>query len=558
MRSDKLKKIAVRFLLTLLTSHLLAYSLTAAQPPDIEEQTRAIAAELRCPVCQNLSVADSPSELAQEMRALVKEQLEQGKSPEEIRKFFVSKYGDWVLLAPPAKGFGLLLWLLPAIGAVLGVLLVIIAMRRWVGRSKTDATAAAISPAPMPANVAPDSDSQREFLREERERIETEEKEIEFDFQSGKLSDADYAAMRRRLAAEAAAVGQKLASLPQQSAARVSARKSTAEKKPSMPADRRGLKGWQLATGAVFLLLLGLSLGALLMQATRPRSSDQDTITGGFLTGTSSGSPDALMAQGRAAFEKRDWPQAIDAFKKVLAIDANHPEANAYMGLMLVQAGHTDGAVAAFDRALAADPNSPVALWGKGMLLAQNGTDAAEARRLLEKVSGMMAPGPEKTEVENKIAELGKPGAVKNTAAPTKQPPPAQAQTPSPTKQQPQAQAQAAGGAIQGVIDVDPKSKAGVDPKAVLFIIAKSTSGAGPPLAVKKIDHPKFPFSYSVGPEDVMMPGSAFSGKLFISARLAKDGNIAAKEPGNMAGEYKKNPVDVGAKKIDFQLEPLR
>ena len=182
----------------------------------------------------------SPSELAQEMRALVKEQLEQGKSPEEIRKFFVSKYGDWVLLAPPAKGFGLLLWLLPAIGAVLGVLLVIIAMRRWVGRSKTDATAAAPSLSPTPPNVAPDNDSQREFLREERERIETEEKEIEFDFQSGKLSDADYAAMRRRLAAEAAAVGQKLASLPQQSAARVSARKSTAEKKPSVPADRRG------------------------------------------------------------------------------------------------------------------------------------------------------------------------------------------------------------------------------------------------------------------------------------------------------------------------------
>jgi cytochrome c-type biogenesis protein CcmH len=553
--SVKLKKIGVRFLLTLLTLQLLTYSLPAAQPPDIEEQTRAIAAELRCPVCQNLSVADSPSELAQEMRALVKEQLEQGKSPEEIRKFFVSKYGDWVLLAPPAKGFGLVLWVLPAAGAVLGLLLVVFVTRRWVRRNKTDGTAATSSLSAQ-ANVSPDSDN-REFLQGERERIETEEKEIEFDFQSGKLSDADYAAMRRRLAGEAAAVGQKLMALPQPLTAHASPRRSTAEKKSPVAADRRGLKGWQLITGAVFLLLLGLSLGALLMQATRQRSSDQDTITGGFLTGTSSGSPDALMAQGRASFEKRDWPQAIDAFKKVLAIDANHPEANAYMGLMLAQAGHTDGAITAFDRALAADPNAPVALWGKGMLLAQNGTDAAEARRLLEKVSSMMPPGQEKTEVENKIAELGKPGTVKNTAAPTKQSP-AQAQAAATAKQRPPAEAQAAGGAIQGVIDVDPKSKPAVDQKAVLFIIAKSTSGAGPPLAVKKIDHPKFPISYSVGPEDVMMPGSVFSGKLFISARLAKDGNIGNKEPGNMAGEYKKNPVDVGAKKIDILLEPMQ
>ena len=87
--------------------------LEAAPAPDIEEETRAVSAELRCVVCQNLSVADSPSEMAQQMRASVREQLQAGKSPQEIKDFFVSKYGEWVLLKPTDTGFNRLLWWLP-------------------------------------------------------------------------------------------------------------------------------------------------------------------------------------------------------------------------------------------------------------------------------------------------------------------------------------------------------------------------------------------------------------------------------------------------------------
>ncbi|MGH7810957.1 MAG: cytochrome c-type biogenesis protein, partial [Candidatus Binatia bacterium] len=71
--------------------------LDAASTPDVEDRTREIATELRCVVCQNLSVADSPSEMAQQMRAIVREQVEAGKSAQEIKEFFVSKYGEWVL-----------------------------------------------------------------------------------------------------------------------------------------------------------------------------------------------------------------------------------------------------------------------------------------------------------------------------------------------------------------------------------------------------------------------------------------------------------------------------
>src|SRR5262245_29050814 len=118
---------------------LLFFATSARAAADLDEQARQIAAELRCPVCQNLSVADSPSELAQQMRAVIQQQLKEGKTPEQIKTFFVSKYGEWVLLAPEPKGFSLLLWILPYAVVGAGVVLVLLVARRWVRRRQTSA-----------------------------------------------------------------------------------------------------------------------------------------------------------------------------------------------------------------------------------------------------------------------------------------------------------------------------------------------------------------------------------------------------------------------------------
>ena len=80
---------------------------------DREAQVREIAAQLRCPVCQGLSVGDSPSELANEMRSLIREQLQQGKTSAEVLDYFAQRYGEWILLAPPKRGFNLMIWVLP-------------------------------------------------------------------------------------------------------------------------------------------------------------------------------------------------------------------------------------------------------------------------------------------------------------------------------------------------------------------------------------------------------------------------------------------------------------
>jgi cytochrome c-type biogenesis protein CcmH len=95
-------------------------------PATIEERSRAISAGLRCPVCQNLSVADSPSRLAGEMRAEVEEQLRAGRTDEEVRAFFVDRYGEWVLLEPRS----LLPFLVPIAAVALGLGAWVVAIRR--------------------------------------------------------------------------------------------------------------------------------------------------------------------------------------------------------------------------------------------------------------------------------------------------------------------------------------------------------------------------------------------------------------------------------------------
>jgi cytochrome c-type biogenesis protein CcmH len=100
----------------------------------IEQRTQEIAAGLRCPVCQNLSVADSPSGLAAEMRSSIEQRLRAGETPDQIRAFFVQRYGEWVLLEPPRSGFNLVAWAIPIAALLAGIAIWFGAVRRRPGR----------------------------------------------------------------------------------------------------------------------------------------------------------------------------------------------------------------------------------------------------------------------------------------------------------------------------------------------------------------------------------------------------------------------------------------
>ena len=105
--------------------------LSQASDSVLEAQTTALASELRCPVCQGNSIQDSPSELAQQMRDLIKDQLRSGKTPDEVRAYFVDKYGEWILLSPKAEGLNLIVYVVPLIAVLVGGLVVWRTVRRW-------------------------------------------------------------------------------------------------------------------------------------------------------------------------------------------------------------------------------------------------------------------------------------------------------------------------------------------------------------------------------------------------------------------------------------------
>jgi cytochrome c-type biogenesis protein CcmH len=104
---------------------------TTSRDSILEAKARDVASQLRCPVCQGLSIQDSPSELAVQMKQVVRDQLKGGKSPDEIKAYFVSKYGEWVLLEPPARGFNLAVYLAPLAMLLAGAGLIVVTVRKW-------------------------------------------------------------------------------------------------------------------------------------------------------------------------------------------------------------------------------------------------------------------------------------------------------------------------------------------------------------------------------------------------------------------------------------------
>lgn len=107
-----------------------AVAASALSAQDLDAQVQAIAARLRCPVCQNESLADSPSELSSQMRALIRTKLQAGESPDQIVAYFVAKYGQWILLEPPRRGVLWLVWVGPLVALGVGFAVAVSFLRR--------------------------------------------------------------------------------------------------------------------------------------------------------------------------------------------------------------------------------------------------------------------------------------------------------------------------------------------------------------------------------------------------------------------------------------------
>jgi cytochrome c-type biogenesis protein CcmH len=117
----------------------------------LEKRTHEVAALLRCPVCQGLSVADSPSTMATNMRGQVRDLVAAGYDQEQILAYFERSYGEFVRLQPPLRGVNWLVWLAPIAGLLGGGAVVWWALR--------GPRAAASDPEPAVADDLPGPDT---------------------------------------------------------------------------------------------------------------------------------------------------------------------------------------------------------------------------------------------------------------------------------------------------------------------------------------------------------------------------------------------------------------
>jgi cytochrome c-type biogenesis protein CcmH len=134
--------------------------LTGAQ---LERKTMELSSQLRCPVCQGLAIGDSPSIMAANMKAQVRELLERGYTDEQILSYFEKSYGQFVLLKPKFQGVNTLVWLLPVLVLAIGFVLVVTKAKK-------------LESVPVPAAEAKpavvDDDDDDPYLARVREMVE--------------------------------------------------------------------------------------------------------------------------------------------------------------------------------------------------------------------------------------------------------------------------------------------------------------------------------------------------------------------------------------------------
>ncbi len=113
--------------------------LSSPRNSTLDQQVQDVASQLKCPVCQGESVDSSPALIAQQMRAVIRQQLQSGKSEQEVIAYFVDRYGQQIAWSPPWQGFTILAWLVPIALLLIGGFLLFFTLHDWRTNSRLDA-----------------------------------------------------------------------------------------------------------------------------------------------------------------------------------------------------------------------------------------------------------------------------------------------------------------------------------------------------------------------------------------------------------------------------------
>ena len=117
---------------------LVIVAVSGHPPASQAQRVQQIASELHCPICKDLSVADSPAPLAQQMRQEIAQKVRAGESAAQIRAGFVAAYGDSVLMSPPRQGMAGVVYYLPFLVLAAGLIIAFLLLRRWLRAPRAD------------------------------------------------------------------------------------------------------------------------------------------------------------------------------------------------------------------------------------------------------------------------------------------------------------------------------------------------------------------------------------------------------------------------------------
>lgn len=325
-----------------------------------DSRVDSLSARLRCPVCQSESVADSTSQTARDMRDLIEEQVAAGRSDAEIEEFFIARYGEWILLDPPARGRTLVLWLLPLVALGAGIA-VIAGRRRRAGR------------APVADPVA--TNEWRASARSDLEAIDAQ-------VESGELDAATAERLRTVYEAEVEATSEALTGLEDSSPPTTRSRARFAVGAAVV------VGGIALATFAVIKAVEPRGEGGFVTGGVTDAGQDLSEVSNEELETVVAANPGVVpmrLALARRYFEDGDYSAALPHYLAVLDAEQD-PEALASLGWMAYSSGEPNTAAGYLERSLEVAPDYPQAKWFLANVRLYGLDDAAAAALLLEDV----------------------------------------------------------------------------------------------------------------------------------------------------------------------------
>ncbi len=348
-------------------------------PPTAAQREHTIESGIRCPSCEDLSVADSSAPTAQAVRAEVARLVGEGRTDQQIRQYLSARYGSSIVLSPPTSGGMGLVWFLPVGGGAvaLGALAVVLVRRRR----------AFVADAPPVGNDPLLATDDPLALAERRAFLVRSLADADAEHRAGDLSDADLALIVARDSARLAAVEEKLAAgatagVVAISGAEGAGRITTGSEGARSGANRRPRRQRVLLSGAIAALVAGTA--GVVFLAVGPRHAGQ-TVTGNIpLTGQQQVA--AWLAQAAADVNGDQLGPAAVLYTKVLDRDPSNEVALAQLGYLEYRTG-VDGNDASLiaqgtsmlHKAVSLVPDDFAARLYLGTVLFQHDGDAAGA-----------------------------------------------------------------------------------------------------------------------------------------------------------------------------------